>query len=110
MQSRLKYLNSHTLKQDDKEETEGGEEKAPEQEEVPHPQTPLSLHGDQGDENLTLEPPPAPTPTEMLQPMDLSPFLKYVLKEHLLTCICRQASQEQRRNNQIFWVFQEARA
>ena len=110
MQSRLKYLNSHTLKQDDKEETEGGEEKAPEQEEVPPPQTPLSLHGDQGDENLTLEPPPAPTPTEMLQPMDLSPFLKYVLKEHLLTCICGQASQEQRRNNQIFWVFQEAGA
>lgn len=76
MQSRLKYLNSHTLKSDDKEETETVEEKAVDQEEVPPPQTPLSLHGEQGDENLTLEPPPAPTPTEMLQPMDFSPFLK----------------------------------
>ena len=64
MQSRLKYLNSHTLKQDDKEETERGEEKAPEEEEVPPPQTSLSRQGDQGDENLTLESPTAPTPTE----------------------------------------------
>jgi hypothetical protein len=76
MQSRLKYLNTHTIKQDyEKEETEGGEEKPLDQEEVP-PQTPLSLHGDQGDENLTLEPPPAPTPTEMLEQMDFTPFLK----------------------------------
>nr|XP_022294383.1 androglobin-like isoform X13 [Crassostrea virginica] len=109
MQSRLKYLNSHTLKQDDKEETEGGEEKAPEQEEVPPPQTPLSLHGDQGDENLTLEPPPAPTPTEMLQPMDLSPFLKKPEREprYLDDDEIRRREEEQKRQVEEYKAFRD---
>ncbi|XP_078322757.1 androglobin-like isoform X2 [Crassostrea virginica] len=109
MQSRLKYLNSHTLKQDDKEEMEGGEEKAPEQEEVPPPQTPLSLHGDQGDENLTLEPPPAPTPTEMLQPMDLSPFLKKPEREprYLDDEEIRRREEEQKRQVEEYKAFRD---
>ncbi|XP_048766494.2 androglobin-like isoform X7 [Ostrea edulis] len=109
MQSRLKYLNMHTIKQDyDKEETEGGEEKPLDQEEVP-PQTPLSLHGDQGDENLTLEPPPAPTPTEMLQQMDFSPFLKKPEREprYLDDEEIRRREEEQKRQVEEYKAFRD---
>ena len=82
MQSRLKYLSTHTIKLvDDEEVKEDGEK--PEGElpettiELP-PQTPGSLLGDE-DGNLTLEPPPPPTPKEMLQPIDVSPFLRFVV-------------------------------
>ncbi|XP_061176714.1 androglobin-like isoform X2 [Saccostrea echinata] len=110
MQSRLKYLNTHTIKLDyDKEETEGGEEKPLDQEEVPPPQTPLSLHGDQGEENLTLEPPPAPTPTEMLQPLDLTPFMKkpeheprYLDEEEI-----RRREEEQKRQVEEYKAFRD---
>lgn len=109
MQSRLKYLNSHTLKSDDKEETETGEEKAVDQEEVPPPQTPLSLHGEQGDENLTLEPPPAPTPTEMLQPMDFSPFLKKPEREprYLDDEEIRRREEEQKKQVEEYKAFRD---
>ncbi|XP_062575227.1 androglobin-like [Saccostrea cucullata] len=110
MQSRLKYLNTHTIKLDyDKEETEGGEEKPLDQEEVPPPQTPLSLHGDQGEENLTLEPPLAPTPTEMLQPLDLTPFMKkpeheprYLDEEEI-----RRREEEQKRQVEEYKAFRD---
>lgn len=109
MQSRLKYLNSHTLKSDDKEETEAGEEKPVEQEEVPPPQTPLSLHGEQGEENLTLEPPPAPTPTEMLQPMDFSSFLKKPEREprYLDDEEIRRREEEQKKQVEEYKAFRD---
>lgn len=109
MQSRLKYLNSHTLKSDDKEETEAGEEKPVEQEEVPPPQTPLSLHGEQGEENLTLEPPPAPTPTELLQPMDFSSFLKKPEREprYLDDEEIRRREEEQKKQVEEYKAFRD---
>ncbi|CAC5378198.1 Androglobin [Mytilus coruscus] len=77
LQSRLKYLSTHTIKlHPDKEEEEGGEEKKSEEEgDVMPPPTPMSLH-EAGDENLTLEPPRPPTPKEMLAPLDVSPFIR----------------------------------
>lgn len=79
MQSRLKYLSTHMIKLGDDEEgkeegekteTEGGDTTL----DVP-PQTPGSLLGDD-DGTLTLEPPTQPTPKEMLQPIDITPFLR----------------------------------
>ena len=81
MQSRLKYLSTHTIKLKDDEETKEGEgEKADgEQGEVTlelPPQTPGSYLDQLDEGTLTLEPPPPPTPKEMLQPLDLTPFIK----------------------------------
>lgn len=76
MQSRLKYLSTHTIKlKDDEEEGEKTEGEGADQPGYVPPQTPGSLLGDD-DGNLTLEPPPPPTPKEMLQPVDYTPFLK----------------------------------
>ena len=75
MQSRLKYLNTHMIKlQPDKEEEEK-EEGAENELEIPAHATPLSLH-EGADEVLTLEPPLAPTPKEILPPLDITPYLK----------------------------------
>ncbi|XP_053396619.1 androglobin-like isoform X26 [Mercenaria mercenaria] len=77
MQSRLKYLSTHTIKlKDDEEETEKVEGEGADQPGYVPPQTPGSLLGDD-DGNLTLEPPPPPTPKEMLQPVDITPFLRH---------------------------------
>lgn len=81
MQSRFKYLSTHTIKLKDDEETkEGDGEKADgEQGEVTlelPPQTPGSYLDQLDEGTLTLEPPPPPTPKEMLQPLDLTPFIK----------------------------------
>ena len=80
MQSRLKYLSTHTIKLTDDEEKEEGEKTEGEQTEVTldlPPQTPGGSYLDQLDEGtLTLEPPPPPTPKEMLQPLDVTPFIK----------------------------------
>ncbi|KAL8581512.1 hypothetical protein ACOMHN_042905 [Nucella lapillus] len=95
LQSRLKYLNTHTIKlhpeEEDKEkegESSGGDlapgapgAPAVEQEAAPTPHTPLSaidptLAALEAEMVLTLEPPPAPTPREMLQPLDITPFIR----------------------------------
>lgn len=72
----MKYLGTHTIKlQPDKEDDEAEKEKTDEEGDVMPPPTPMSFH-DAGDENLTLEPPPPPTPKEMLTPLDLTPFIR----------------------------------
>ena len=79
MQSRLKYLSTHTIKLKDDEEKEEGEKMEGEQTEVTldlPPQTPGSYLDQLDEGTLTLEPPPPPTPKEMLQPLDLTPFIK----------------------------------
>ncbi|XP_060593126.1 androglobin-like isoform X19 [Ruditapes philippinarum] len=77
MQSRLKYLSTHTIKlNDDEEEGEKVEGEGGDQPGYVPPQTPGSFLGDD-DGNLTLEPPPPPTPKEMLQPVDITPFLRH---------------------------------
>ena len=92
LQSRLKYLNTHTIKlqpeEEDKEkEGEAAGEAAPAEAELAPPQTPLSVV-DPGaaaldtEVVLTLEPPPAPTPREMLQPLDITPFVRYISCPH----------------------------
>ncbi|XP_013419771.1 androglobin-like [Lingula anatina] len=92
LQSRLQYLSTHMIKLQP--EGEEGAEKgdsataaaAPPQEgaeqilaaaaaEMGPPQTPTSEPPDT-EEILTLEPPPPPTPKEMLQPLDLTPYLR----------------------------------
>lgn len=87
LQSRLKYLSTHTIKllpdkdgqQHDKETTELTVD-APEQVTAP-PQT--LIMADTGsivdsESVLTLEPPAAPAASEILQPLDLTPFLRSV--------------------------------
>lgn len=64
--------------QPDEEEPKEGEEKPPEETENLPPQTPISMH-EQADEILTLEPPPLPTPKEFLQPLDLTPFIRFIV-------------------------------
>ncbi|XP_025099309.1 androglobin-like isoform X4 [Pomacea canaliculata] len=94
LQSRLKYLSTHTIKllpdkdgqQHDKETTELTVD-APEQVTAP-PQT--LIMADTGsivdsESVLTLEPPAAPAASEILQPLDLTPFLRKTLdKPHFL--------------------------
>ncbi|XP_052244735.1 androglobin-like isoform X7 [Dreissena polymorpha] len=79
MQSRLKYLKEHTIKLGggDEETLEGekleGEGGADTTLDIP-PQTPGSFLGED-DGTLTLEPPTPPTPKEILQPVDYTPFI-----------------------------------
>ena len=79
MQSRLKYLSTHTIKlHPDKEEEEGEEGVAQgEAADILPPPTPASLLEQmEAESNLTLEPPTPPTPKEMLEPLDVTPFIK----------------------------------
>ena len=81
MQSRLKYLADHTIKVQDDEEVkpEDGEARTDEPTETTldlPPQTPGSYLGELDDGALTLEPPTPPTPKEVLQSVDITPFLK----------------------------------
>ena len=61
-------------------EKEAGVEPAAEQDVAPH--TPLSASDQAGamaleaEAVLFLEPPPAPTPRQMLQPLDITPFVR----------------------------------
>ncbi|KAL4233261.1 hypothetical protein ACF0H5_007945 [Mactra antiquata] len=76
MQSRLKYLSTHTIKlKDDEEEGEKEDGEGGDTVGYAPPQTPGSLLGED-DGNLTLEPPPPPQPKEMLQPVDYTPFIR----------------------------------
>ncbi|KAK7107724.1 hypothetical protein V1264_015593 [Littorina saxatilis] len=92
LQSRLKYLSTHTIKlqpegEEDKEkEGEASGEPAAEPEPIP-PATPLSaneVNGLEPEPVLLHEPPPALTPREMLQPLDITPFVKKTLDTPLL--------------------------
>ncbi|XP_052808177.1 androglobin-like isoform X3 [Mya arenaria] len=77
MQSRLKYLKEHTIKLGGDDEGEGaqGEGEGGDTNLDMPPQTPGSFLGD--DEGaLSLEPPPPPQPKELLQPVDITPFLR----------------------------------
>lgn len=87
LQSRLKYLSTHTIKllpdkdgqQHDKETTELAVD-APEQVTAP-PQTLIMADTRSivdSESVLTLEPPAAPAASEILQPLDLTPFLRSV--------------------------------
>ena len=87
LQSRLKYLSTHTIKLQMEEEEKEKDGQASSEAEQPEaaPQTPLSVVDRAGpptlatvdaETSLLLEPPPAPTPREMLQPLDITPFVK----------------------------------
>ncbi|KAL3881172.1 hypothetical protein ACJMK2_027629 [Sinanodonta woodiana] len=79
MQSRLKYLSTHTIKLKDDEDAkdEGGDKADVESMEHPPSMTPGGSYPEKEDEGtLTLEPPQPPTPKEMLQPLDFSQFLR----------------------------------
>ena len=92
MQSRLKYLSTHTIKlKDDEEGKEEGERVEGEQGEVAldlPPTTPGSYLDQLDEGTLTLEPPPPPTPKEMLQPLDLTPFIKWVFIHQKSYFVC----------------------
>ncbi|ESO89380.1 hypothetical protein LOTGIDRAFT_229226 [Lottia gigantea] len=86
LQSRLKYLNSHMIKVEHghgdgdvaaDEVTEGGAPTPKEAERL----TPVPYLDQADDTILTLEPPPPPQPTEILQPIDLTPFIKKTLEK-----------------------------
>lgn len=85
MQSRLKYLSTHTIKLQTDEEAAPAANKpldvetAAEQAEIDTfpSHTPLSAFDHEV--TLTLEPPPGPPPKEMLQPFDITPFVKKTL-------------------------------
>lgn len=96
LQSRLKYLNTHTIKlHPDEEGDKEGETSSgavtdvaagaaaapPVEQEMAPPHTPLSAMDPALDMEvtLTLEPPPVPTPREMLQPLDITPFVRRTL-------------------------------
>nr|KAG5705054.1 hypothetical protein BaRGS_018784 [Batillaria attramentaria] len=106
LQSRLKYLSTHTVKlQPDEEEVEASTEQL-DQEAAP-PQTPLSLvdqsglHALESEMNLTLEPPPGPTPREMLQPLDITPFVKKTLDQPRLLDEAEMRKMLEERQRQI---------
>ncbi|XP_067675678.1 androglobin-like isoform X1 [Haliotis asinina] len=82
MQSRLKYLSTHMIRvqpeggDEAKEESPSTEEGQPgEEAPLTSRETPISFL-DQPEGELSLEPPPPPTPKEILQPLDLTPFIK----------------------------------
>ncbi|XP_046325515.2 androglobin-like isoform X6 [Haliotis rufescens] len=82
MQSRLKYLSTHMIRvqpdggEEAKEERPSTGEGQPAEEAPPTSrETPISFL-DQPEGELSLEPPPPPTPKEILQPLDLTPFIK----------------------------------
>ncbi|KAK6170744.1 hypothetical protein SNE40_019059 [Patella caerulea] len=84
-QSRLKYLNSHMIKIEPA-EVEGGaggdEEKIEDGARTPkemEQQIPGAYLDQADDTILTLEPPSPPQPTEILQPIDLTPFIRKTL-------------------------------
>ncbi|XP_076467316.1 androglobin-like isoform X4 [Babylonia areolata] len=97
LQSRLKYLNTHTIKlhaEDEGKEGEATADAAPtdgtapvpdSQEAAPAPpHSPLlgidpTLAALDAEMVLTLEPPRPPTPREMLQPLDITPFVRHTL-------------------------------
>ncbi|XP_035827266.1 androglobin [Aplysia californica] len=101
LQSRLKYLNSHTVKLGASEDDQSAETAASslttgtgpptaaesgatvtEQESLPGPQTPVSLGEHfESETTLTLEPPPPPAAKEMLEPLDVTPFVRKTLAE-----------------------------
>lgn len=82
LQSRLKYLSTHTIKLQSADESsnekhmesESGTGDQSDHEAVP-PQTPLSSQLET-EAILTLEPPPVASPREILQPLDITPFVR----------------------------------
>ncbi|KAL5010667.1 hypothetical protein ScPMuIL_012972 [Solemya velum] len=79
MQSRLKYLNSHMIRTSpDDEEEQKEEDRLAEVEggDMMPPFTPLSTLEQLDNEILTLEPPLPPTPKEVLQRVDTTPFIR----------------------------------
>jgi hypothetical protein len=105
LQSRLKYLSTHTIKlqmeeEGDKDKLGVGEELGKESTEklgsdkvepaatetdLLPPHTPLSVPEGESEIHLLLEPPPPPTPKEMLAPLDITPFIKLVLGSYKQT-------------------------
>lgn len=66
--SRLKYLSTHMIKiQPTELSTESGNEDHTRHRSVFHMDT---------EAVLTLEPPPGPSPCEILQPLDITPFVR----------------------------------
>ena len=63
---------------DDKDETATeAESQAPTTEGAPSPTPGVTLDALDSDMNLTLEPPRPPTPKEVLQELDITPYLRY---------------------------------
>ena len=80
LQSRLQYLNTNMIKLSSDEaeppKPAEGEEGVPPRDDGASTPQPSALDPFDSETNLTTEPPPPPPAKEMLQPLDLTPFIR----------------------------------